>query len=160
MKDIKGYEGLYAITPEGEVWSYRRKKFLVPRKGRNGYLQAGLWKNGKGKNHYIHRLVSEAFIPNPENLPQVNHKDENKENNSVENLEWCTGKYNSNYGTINDKRKKPILQYTLNGEFVREWPSATDVELEERSNIYRSNIYSCLKGLAKSSYGYKWFYKE
>ena len=155
MKDIKGYEGIYGITSCGKVWSYKRKKFLVPDISNSGYLKVDLWKNGKGKNHYIHRLVAEAYIPNPDNLPQINHKDENKTNNCLQNLEWCDGKYNSNYGTINDRRKKPILQFTLDGKFVREWPSATDVGIE-----VRSNIYTCLKGRAKSSYGFIWKYKE
>ena len=155
MKDIKGYEGLYAITPEGEVWSYKRKKFLVLIADKKGYLRVNLCKDGKVKHYRIHRLVAEAYIPNPDNLPQVNHKDENKANNCIQNLEWCDAKYNSNYGTRNEKFKKPILRYDLNGNFIKEWPSATDVGKEANDNICK-----CLKGKQKSAYGYKWVYKE
>ena len=155
MKDIKNYEGLYAITPEGEVWSYRRKKFLTPRDNGTGYLRVKLCKDGKVKKYMIHRLVAEAYIPNTDNLPQVNHKDENKANNCLQNLEWCDAKYNSNYGTRNEKFKKPILQYDLNGNFIKEWPSATDVGKEANDNICK-----CLKGRQKTAYGYVWKYKE
>ena len=87
MKDIKGYEGLYAITSCGKVRSYRRKKFLCPNTSVDGYVRVGLHKNGKTKTIEIHRLVAEAYIPNPEGLPQVNHKNENPSDNNLENLE-------------------------------------------------------------------------
>ena len=155
MKDIKNYEGLYAITPEGEVWSYKRKKFLKPYTIRGGYLQVKLLKDNEEKQYYVHRLVAEAYLPNLENLPQINHRDENKTNNCLQNLEWCDAKYNNNYGTHIEKIKKPILQYTLNGELVSEWQSATDVGKEVQGNICK-----CLKGKIPSAYGYKWKYKE
>ena len=159
MKDIKGYEGLYAITPEGEVWSYRSKKFLKPGVNNIGYLYVVLCKDNERKNYLIHRLVAMAYIPNTENLPEINHKDENKTNNCLQNLEWCDASYNTNYGTRNERgsnsKKIPILQYDLYGNFIREWSSATDVGQE-----VRSNICNCLKGKLKSAYGYKWFYKE
>ena len=155
MKDIKGYEGLYAITSCGKVWSYRRKKFLKPVANRVGYFYVNLCINGNHTSYAIHRLVAEAYIPNPENLPEINHKDENKENNCLQNLEWCNRKYNINYGTRNDKLKKPILQYDLDGNFIREWPSATDVGTQ-----IRKSICECLKGRHKTAYDYKWKYKE
>ena len=160
MKDIKGYEGLYGITSCGKVWSYRRKKFLTPGDdGRGGYLYVALIRDGEKKWYRVHRLVAEAYIPNTDNLPQVNHRDENKTNNCLQNLEWCDASYNTNYGTRNEKvsnsRKKPILQYTLDGNFIREWECANDVGKE-----IQSNIVSCLKGRKKSAYGYKWFYKN
>ena len=159
MKDIVGYEGLYAITPEGEVWSYRRKKFLKPVANRVGYFYVNLCINGNHTSYAIHRLVAEAYIPNPYNLPQINHRDENKANNCLQNLEWCDTKYNINYGTRNEKasnsRKIPILQYDLDGNFIREWSSATDVGQEVRANIVK-----CLKGRYKTSHGYIWKYKE
>lgn len=100
-----------------------------------------------------------AYIPNPENLPEINHKDENKTNNCLQNLEWCDHKYNINYGTCltkrSNSRKKPILQYDLDGNFIREWGSATDVGQE-----VKSGIWNCLRGKTKSSYGYKWVYKD
>ena len=150
MKDIKGYEGLYAITPEGEVWSYKRKKFLTPYTSGNGYLKVHLFKDNEEKQYYIHRLVAEAYIPNMDNLPQVDHINEDKTNNCVNNLQWITNKDN------NRKSKNiPILQYSLDGEFIREWECANDVGKEARVNIY-----CCLKGRTKSAYGYIWKYKE
>ena len=159
MRDIAGYEGLYAVTSCGKVWSYKRKKFLKPRANNYGYLYINLCKNGKSKSYVIHRLVAMAYLPNPENLPEINHKDENKANNCLQNLEWCDHKYNLNYGTHNEKasnsKKIPILQYTLDGELVREWPSALDVGRE-----IRSNICQCLKRKQKTAFGYIWKYKE
>ena len=159
MKDIKGYEGIYGITSCGKVWSYRRKKFLELTPDTKGYLCVSLQVNGNRKTYKVHRLVAEAYIPNPENLPQVNHRDENKKNNCLQNLEWCDCKYNNNYGTRNDRlassNKKPILQFTLEGEFVREWPSTVDVGRE-----VSGHICNCLKGRKKSAYGFVWKYKE
>lgn len=150
MKDIKGYEGIYGITSCGRVWSYKRKKFLKPKDNGKGYLFVGLFKDGKEKNFHIHRLVAEAYIPNPDNLPQVDHIDGNKTHNYVNNLQWITNRDN-----CRKSNNKPILQYTSNGEFVREWSSATDV-----GKKVKSSICDCLKGRTKSAYGYKWFYKE
>lgn len=159
MKDIKGYEGIYAITSCGRVWSYKSKRFLKPRDNGKGYLFVDLFKDGVHKQHYIHRLVAEAYIPNIENLPQVNHKDENKANNCLQNLEWCDASYNTNYGTGIERsansRKIPILQFTLDGDFVREWSSATDVGREVKAHICH-----CLKGKLHSAYGSIWKYKE
>ena len=159
MKDIENYEGLYAVTSCGKVWSYRSKRFLRPFSNTDGYLQVELHKDGQKKKYSIHRLVAEAYLPNPENLPQVNHKDENKINNCLQNLEWCDPKYNTNYGTRNDRIassvKKPVLQYDLEGNFIREWPSATDVGKKASRNIN-----NCLRGRNKTSYGYIWKYKN
>ena len=159
MKDIKGYEGLYAITTEGDVWSYKSKRFLKPVADCKGYLFVRLCKDGKVKSYRLHRLVAEAYLPNPDNLPQINHRDENKTNNCLQNLEWCDASYNTNYGTRNEKvsnsKKIPILQYDLDGNLIREWPSATDVGKE-----VNGNICNCLKGRYKSAYGYIWKYKE
>ena len=115
-KDIKGYEKLYQVSNLGNV---RRIKFINNRtqkdkikmlkliKDKKGYLKINLWKNNKSKMFLVHRIVAETFILNPNNLPQVNHKDENKSNNCVENLEWCSQKYNNNYGNrLNNIRKK------------------------------------------------------
>ena len=147
------------MTSCGKVWSYRNKKFLKPGVNNDGYLCVNLYKDGKYTSYKVHRLVAMAYIPNPENLPEVNHKDEDKTNNCLQNLEWCDHKYNINYGNCitksSNSHKKPILQYTLDGEFIREWPSANDVGREVQSHICK-----CLKGRKKSAYGYKWVYKE
>ena len=94
MRDIKNYEGIYAITSCGKVWSYRNNKFLAPSISGRGYFQVNLSKNGKYRHYFIHRLVAEAYLENPNNLPVVNHKDLNKLNNALTNLEWCTQSYN------------------------------------------------------------------
>lgn len=151
MKDIKGYEGLYAITPEGEVWSYKNKRFLKPGDdGRGGYLQVLLCKDGQEKWHRIHRLLAEAYLPNPENLPEVDHIDNNKKHNYLNNLQWISHKDN-----VRKSCNKPILQFSLDGEFIKEWPSATDVGQE-----VRCSIVNCLRGRTKSAFGYKWVYKD
>lgn len=108
MKDVKGYEGLYGITSCGRVWSYRRKKFLKPCDSGNGYLYVGLHKDGEVKNMFIHRLVGEAYIENPNNLPEINHIDEIKSHNWINNLEWCDSTYNNNYGTRTEKAAKKL----------------------------------------------------
>ena len=101
MRDIKGFEGLYAVTSCGRVWSYRNNKFLKPGTDRGGYQYVILCKNGYEKTVMVHRLIAKAYIPNPENLLFINHKDEVKTHNWIGNLEWCTREYNNNYGTRN-----------------------------------------------------------
>ena len=150
MKDIKNYEGLYAVTSCGKVWSYKYKKFLTPIANSKGYLRVRLFKDGKGKNYRIHRLVAEAYIPNPDNLPDVDHIDNDKTHNYLNNLQWITHKDNVRKG-----RNKPVLQYDLDGNFIREWECAYDVG-KEVSKV----INNCLKGRTKSAYGYIWKYKE
>ena len=107
-KDIVGYEGCYQVSNLGRVKSlfYNIKgieKILKPVKCTNGYLSIHLHKAGKRKCYLSHRLVAEAFIPNPDSLPQVNHKDENITNNIADNLEWCSPKYNANFGSRNKR---------------------------------------------------------
>ena len=150
MKDIKNYEGIYGITSCGKVWSYRNECFLKPRANHKGYLIVQLVKDGKCKNHLIHRLVAEAYLSNPENLPQVDHIDNDKTHNYVNNLQWITNRNN-----CRKSNNKPILQYTFDGEFVREWECAADVGLQ-----ISKGINDCLKGRKKSAYGYLWKYKE
>ena len=167
-KDIVGYEGKYQVSNLGNVKSlnYKRsgkEKLLVPYQTANGYMTISLWNNNRGHTEYIHRLVAKAFIDNPDNLPEVNHKDENKQNNSVENLEWCDSKYNMNYGEGAHKKsaenhKKPIYQYDLQGNFIKEWSSATDIHRE--LGYSNTNIARCCRGVSKTSHGYIWRYKE
>ena len=154
MKDIVGYEGEYAITRDGNVWSYKSNKFLKPGLIRDGYHQVNLCKNGKKKHYLIHRLVAEAFIPNPDNLPQVNHKDEDKSNNCVDNLEWCSAKYNANYGTRTERISKPVYCEELNRVFDGARQAARELGLDN------SNIIKCCKGKLKTVGGYHWRYAE
>lgn len=122
--DIPGYEGLYQVSNTGRVRSlnYKRTgktKALKQCTDKDGYKKVVLCKDGKYKTYYIHRLVALAFIPNPDNLPEVNHKDEDKTNNYYKNLEWCTRKYNNNYGTRNKKISKANKGKKFTGEHKR-----------------------------------------
>ena len=166
---IKGYENLYEVSDQGRVKSLKfgKERILKPGSDKDGYLIVGLCKNGEKKNLLVHRLVAKTFIPNPDNLPEVNHKDEDKTNNKVSNLEFCDSKYNNNYGTrnkrisekmTNGKLSKPVLQYTKSGEFVREWKSMNDVQ--RNLNYNKGNISSCCTGRYKSAYNFIWKYKD
>ena len=156
--NIEGYEGLYQISNQGRVKSLKqgKERILKPANNGKGYLQVQLYKNGEKKMCLIHRLVALTFIPNPQNLPQVNHKTEDKTDNRVENLEWCSSKYNMNYGTrtqrqaekmTNGKLSKPVLQYTKDGIFIKEWRSTHDVERNLEFN--QGYISSCCNGKFK-----------
>lgn len=181
-KDIAGYEGLYQVSNQGRVRSldryvecvdtYRHYKGRIMKldKRKNGYLQVNLKRQKLNKQFLIHRLVAQAFIPNPDSLPCVNHKDENKENNNVDNLEWCTEAYNNEYGEGHKKRSenaikyaiknqsKAVLQFSLNGEYIAEYYSAT--EAGRKNNCRQGGISECCNGKQKTAYGYIWKYKE
>ena len=118
-KDIKGYEGLYQVSNLGNVKSLKTNKNLYYSKSRN-YLRVGLNKNGVRRGFSIHRLVAQAFIPNPKNKPCVNHKDCNPKNNCVDNLEWCTHKYNNSYKNHHLKRNISSAIYFLKRDYSNE----------------------------------------
>lgn len=182
-KDIVGYNGKYKISNDGLVKStVGNEKILKPFTTEKGYLKIRLSKKGKEKNYRIHRLVAEAFIPNPNNYPQVNHKDECKTNNTVwinedgsidqekSNLEWCTNEYNVNYGThnqrisnslTNGKRSKQVYQYSLDGKIINIWSSAA--ECERIDNFKSSAVSACCRNKfnieGNNIYkGYRWSY--
>lgn len=175
FKYIEGYEGLYQISNYGNVKSlwYGKERILKPSADGNGYLFVNLYKDAKRKHHQVHRLVAQAFIPNPDNLPQVNHKDECKINNSVENLEWCTCEYNLNYGTRNQRAGEALTNgkcsisidmFTKDGELIHTFPSCMEAERWLRSNglpkAQNSHIIQCCKGKLQSYYGFKWRYAQ
>ncbi len=149
-RDIEGYEGLYQVSNLGRVksFNYRGHKgnigILKPRLDGKKYETIALYKDGKPKYVRIHRLVAQAFIPNPNNLPQVNHKDENKTNNDMKNLEWCTNEYNHNYGTRNKRVSKALSKKVVcitTGEIfdgIR--------EAGRKYNISSGSITECCQG--------------
>lgn len=162
---VKGYEGLYEVSNLGRVKSlnYKRtkqEKILKPNITKANYQQVHLCKDKKIKILYIHRLVAETFIPNHNNYPCVNHKDENSINNVVNNLEWCDKKYNNNYGNCKEKHSKevsiPINQYDLKDNFIKQWNSMK--EAQETLKISRGNICLCCQGKRNKTGGYKWRY--
>lgn len=123
FKAIPGYNNSYFINKRGEILSIginknsrRVSKYITPQLGPNGYYIVGLMKNNKISYPRLHRLVAITFIPNPNNYPQVNHKDENKANNNVDNLEWCTASYNANYGTRNERIRRTKVNNTINSK--------------------------------------------
>lgn len=125
---------MYEVSNFGNVRNTKNHKRIFQRSHTAGYKQVVLYRKGKSNYRYIHRLVAQAFIDNPENLQFINHKDECKSNNNVNNLEWCTPKYNANYGTCKERmglaHKKKVRQYTKDGVFIREWDSQQEAEQE------------------------------
>lgn len=180
------YEGLYKVSNWGRILSLNYKntgksKLMTPVDIGNGYLRVKLYKNKEYKKCLVHRLVGETFLPNPENKPYINHKIEGDEgktlnivffnkdgtiNKEKTTIEWCTPKENSNYATrnkrisktnTNGKQSKPVLQFTLTGEFIREWPSA--MEIQRQLGYDNANISACCLGKLKTAYGFCWEHK-
>lgn len=151
-KDIKNYEDLYEVSDTGLVKNKVSGKILKPGTDERGYLYVNLWKNGKYKTYRIHRLVAEAFIPNPLNLPQVNHIDENKSNNNMDNLEWCDCQYNIDYSL-----SKPVYQYALDGTLLNIYKSIQ--EASRKTGVPHQNIGKCCLGKIKSAGNFIWKYK-
>lgn len=181
--DVPGYEGRYLISSNGEVFSRLSNKILKHNVSSSGYHTVELFK-GDGtpsKRVLIHRLVASVFIPNPYGYPQVNHKDENKANNTAENLEWCTAKYNMNYGQMGKIRhtfidytnpiykenairnsmamRRPVDQFDKDGNYIASYASIKDAERALGVNF--SHIVECCKGKRyKTVLGYIWKYRK
>lgn len=156
MRDVKGYEGIYSVTSCGKVWSHLHNRFLTPHENHGGYAIVYLSKNGRTINRRVHRLVAEAYLPACEGKSQINHKDENKANNCVNNLEWVTAKENCNHGTrlarLGDLTSKPVVCVELGRRFRNAYTAA------EELGIQQSNINRCLKGNRERCGGYHWRY--
>ena len=180
------YEGLYKVSNWGKILSlnYRntgKPGLMTTGEHTDGYLKVGFWKNGEYKTCLVHRLVAETFLPNPENKPQVNHKDEDKTNNFVflnedgsvdkekSNLEWVTAKENNNHGTRNEragkaiskantngKLSKRVLQLSLDGELIREWESTQECG---RNGFNQGLVWACCNGKRKTHKGFRFMYK-
>lgn len=165
-KDIVGFEGLYEVSNYGSVRRYDTKQLKATTLNRYGYPQVNLYKSGKSHLRRVHRLVAIAFIDNPDPIrfDCINHKDENPCNNNANNLEWCDRTYNDNYGGHNARsaisRSKAVMQYTLDGKFVKEWLSGTDAS--RQLSIPQAAINACC--LHKPKYnqagGFLWKYKD
>lgn len=162
----KSINDRYSVSNLGNVKSNYagKERILKPYKNHDGYLKVDLRSKGKRKTESVHRLVAQAFIPNPDNLPEVNHKDENKENCRADNLEWCTTLYNCNYGTRNKRKaencKKKIYSVDKKGNIVH-YDSV--VEAAELTGIHKTNISKVLSDnfpYNKTAGGKKWFYDE
>ena len=155
-KDISGYEGIYEVSDLGRVRSLVQRNrwkpgILKPGKTHGGYLQVLLCKDGKSKNMKVHRLVAEAFIPNPNNLETVNHKDEDKTNNSASNLEWMTRKDNTIYS-----QARQVQMFDKQGNLLATFPSIG--EAGRITGINHRNICSCCLGWRKLAGGFMWGY--
>ena len=168
-KDIEGFEGYYMVSNLGNVKSlnYRGKGkegILKPVDNGYGYLQVRLCQDGKAKCCYVHQLVATAFLENPMGYTEINHKDEDKTNNVVSNLEWCSRSYNCSYNDrakkagkkVGKKLSKPVIAiHKING-LILEFPSAH--EAERQTGINQGNIIKCCKGKKKSIGGFYWYY--
>lgn len=178
-KPVPGYEALYEVSNAGDV---RNTEYLssrtnciisrpVPRVLRqetshDGYKRVVLSNNGKHRHFSVHRLVAMAFVPNPNNMPQINHIDENPANNRADNLEWCNGKQNCNHGghcqriairqTNNPSRSKPVRQLDMDGNFIKEYPSTR--EAERQTGVACEQISRCCKGRNHHAGGCRWEY--
>ena len=172
-KDIKGYEGLYQVSNLGRIKSIPRavcngfntrhikERIRVQVKSKSGYMNVGLNKDGKFTRFRVHRLVAEAFLPNPHNYVEINHKDEDKANNHITNLEWCGREKNCNHGTrnkrISEYQSKPVVQISMTGEIVNTFSSAS--EAEKAIGAKGGHIGSCCQGKRKTAHGYMWRYR-
>ena len=141
---VPGYEGLYEVSNKGNVRNVRRNTLLRLPKTNDGYIRVSLYKNGIMTCFQVHRLVAEAFLPNPDNLPQVNHKNEVKSDNCVDNLEWCTAKYNNNYGSRKDKARDTKIKngyYTglSKEEYRKKWCQENKDKIREINRRYYLN---------------------
>ena len=182
-KPVVGYEGYYEVDQFGRVFSLDRSVVVVEGnrtytkhlKGKQikqamhgkGYKVVTLTKDGKMTNLYVHRIVAEAFLPNPDNLPMVNHKDEDKANNFAENLEWCTAAYNRTYGNAIERHAKtlrgresgkrtPVIQKYADGKFANRYDSISEAALSVNGAV--GAISAVCKGKRKLAYGFRWEY--
>jgi hypothetical protein len=166
-KDVPDFNGLYKISNLGNVKSFNKSNrhygqefhLLKPTLVSNGYYQVTLYDSQKKKHKYqVHKLVAELFIDNPNNYPCVNHKDENKLNNIVDNLEWCTYSYNNSYGTAKLRmritKSRPVSQYTLEGIWIASYVSPSIAA--DLLKCDRHRITECCNGKTASALGYLW----
>ena len=157
MKDIIGYEGIYAADESGQIWSYRRKKFLNPFSNASSYPQVALYLNGKKKTYFVHRLIAETFLDNPDNKPHVHHIDGNRLNASLSNLQWVTQEENNN-DEIHKARCNTRSRKVLCVETNTIYNSLT--EAAKTNNCSVGNICHCCQIESRTIAGYHWKYIE
>lgn len=191
-KDVAGYDNYYQVSSCGRIKSVERyvqdrfgmkapyripEKILKPKRSQTGYLFVHLSKNGHAHPQRIHRMVAEAFIPNPDRLPTVNHNNEDKTDNRVENLEWCTQAYNNEYGTrtqrsqMSQKQRRPVTMYTKDGQPLRTFPTLIEAaryivsELEDQ-HVSMKTVDNNIRAVCHHrshrhlAYGYRWEFEE
>lgn len=185
MKDIPGYEGLYAATEDGQIWSYRRQRFLKPSINGGGYLKVALCKDGNPKTYHVHRLIALTYISNPDNLPEIDHIDRDKLNNSIKNLRWVSRRENvlnrdleqirekmrENYRNMPEEARKEQTQKARqalcksvemrdknnHNILLKTYPSSRQAAIQEFGDITKeSGIAACARGKQNSAYGYFW----
>ena len=165
-RPVKGYEGVYEVSNKGEVKRVdkNRRHRMTLTINPDGYLTVKLCKNGIQSRRFAHRLVAEAFLDKPDECTEVNHKDEDKTNNWVTNIEWCTHKYNLNYGTYRERKiasqKKPIVQMTLDGKEIARYPGIIDAAKALNKRRGDANIIDALKKKTRHAYGFRWEYLD
>ena len=152
----------YEVSNLGRVRNKNTGKILKPRKSNSGYFYVSFYKDGKEHNRFIHRLVAKTFISNPNNYPEVNHINEDKEDNCIDNLEWCTRIYNVNYGTRNIRsavnRGLSVEQYSLDGKLIATFSSIK--EAARKSNITFTSIQRCCYNIYSQAGGYIWRFAD
>jgi len=168
-KPVVGFEGLYEVSSSGKVRGIKRGKIVSQHIHRTGYMYTVLTKNSKPHTLSVHRIVAKAFIPNPDNKREVNHKDFNKTNNNLKNLEWATTQENRDWNLqseklvkkrketlakMTEKTRVKVNQYDLNGNFVKTWDCIRSAG--KTLKIDESNISTCCRGRLKTSGGYIW----
>ena len=154
MAESKIIDDIYSIDSDGNIYNHKRNIILKPRKSGYGYLSVTMYNN---KTRYVHKLIAEFFIPNPENKSQVNHKDGNKLNNSIDNLEWCTVRENllhAMHNGLNNGRKKEIIQYDKFMNQINTFESALDAQ--RQTGIDNSHINKVCQGKRKTAGKYIW----
>ena len=175
------YEELYKVSNLGRILSLNyngtgKAELMTPFERPDGYLRVKLWKNGEYKQCLVHRLVAQTFLPNPENKPCINHKIQGKKGKKINmvffnedgtvdkertTIEWCTYKENNDYGTRTERsaktQSKPVLQLSLSGDLIKEWPSVAECG---RNGFSQGNVSECCNGKRKTHKGFRWMYYD